>query len=301
MGKKILLILLLVSAISPLFASGKKENIQFEYDNIDILEVDASFLDVQILYNPEDAVSLETNLPKDRSFDVLYEKHGNRVRVFVKRSGFQLFSTGIRRGTLTLTVPTEIKLLVESASGNLSIDGLLEGTYLLKSSSGNIKIQDSTGKLATKTVSGNQNIDHFQGEVDLQSTSGNIYANHTKGNLVAISVSGKQNYNDHLGRIKIKSTSGRLSLADITGALDLKTVSGKQSVINLSLKDSSIFSSVSGDIDLEINQSLDSFAFDLRSLSGELSVGNREGKNTLSYGNGISILAESTSGDITIH
>ncbi len=62
------------------------------------------------------------------------------------------------RTTYVLTVPRDLKLTVESSSGNMTVNGI-EGATQLKSSSGDIEVHDVGGPLDLKSSSGDLEAD----------------------------------------------------------------------------------------------------------------------------------------------
>jgi hypothetical protein len=113
-------------------------------------------------------------------------------------------------------------------------------------------------------------------------------------------VSGRIRLRDVRGVLEASSVSGAILVDSAEGRVAAKTVSGAIEGRNLSLTEDSTFSSVSGNIDIELESALDDLRFDLSSLSGRIVVGNIKATRGLRMGDGGTLVrARSVSGSLS--
>ena len=158
-------------------------------------------------------------------------------------------STGDTR--YEVTVPAGTRVLMQSASGDISVSGT-RGEIDARSASGDVQISDAAdrvsvhtisgeiqasriaGNLSVETVSGDLQIDRVAGDVDVATVSGEISLSDIRSKYVkANTTSGEVQYQgtvDDGGRYDFHSHSGgvRVSLPSSAGAsLTLETYSGE--------------------------------------------------------------------------
>jgi DUF4097 and DUF4098 domain-containing protein YvlB len=261
-----LIAFLVVSCSMAVTASGAREEESFSYNGIDRVEVQGVFLDVEIRGDGGASVSMRTDLQDDsllapRDFTVKHEVTGSTLRVWVeKNSG--VFTRG--HGTLFFRVPMDAFVSASTASGNVRIDSMKTKQVQATTASGNLQLSDLDTSLVVGSISGDVILKRARGDVDLTSISGDI------------------EMSDVEGRISVKSISG-----DITGE-------------RLLLRLDSLFKTVSGDIDVDLENALDELHYDLSTVSGDLVVGGVRSSRGLQMGNGSLMLkGESVSGSQT--
>jgi DUF4097 and DUF4098 domain-containing protein YvlB len=161
---------------------------------------------------------------------------------------------------------------LSSASGDIEVNNCAETALKINTASGDIVVNDCSGRLAFQTVSGDAGIS-LSGDVQGQTVSGGIDIKSAKA-----------------GEIKIRSTSGDIqfrgplaegssaSIATVSGDVSLELEDGSSAVIEAA--------TVSGDIDCELE--LESLRQSNRSLSGKLGGGQG------------SLTVKTVSGDVTI-
>ena len=88
-------------------------------------------------------------------------------------SGCGFLSLGCKT-SYVLTVPTDVKLTVESSSGDIKVAGMRDGVNV-KTSSGSIEVHDVGGSLSFESSSGDVEADGLQAtEVTSKSSSGSV-------------------------------------------------------------------------------------------------------------------------------
>lgn len=91
--------------------------------------------------------------------------------------------------TWTVIVPAETEIDFSSVSGDFEAAGL-RSQVEVGSVSGNIDLEDISGDVSAESVSGNIEADGLSGNIVLQSVSGRVVSDRLRGALVASSVSG---------------------------------------------------------------------------------------------------------------
>ncbi|MDO9068750.1 MAG: DUF4097 family beta strand repeat-containing protein [Deltaproteobacteria bacterium] len=243
---------------------------------------------------------------KLRSLDISTETENGVLKIKVDGPPW----TKKRRAKVdfTIVMPKNIAAEISSASGEISVQNLLNGCRLntasgeieifgcrgennLSSASGDIEVNGCTETaLKINTASGDIGVNGCSGGLAFQTVSGDAGIS-LSGNIQGQTVSGDVNIkSDRTGEIRIRSTSGDIQfqgpVAEGSSAA-ITTVSGDVS-FELGADSSAAIeaATVSGDIDCELD--LEGLRQSNRSLSGKLS----EGKGDLSI--------KTVSGDITI-
>ena len=253
--------------LTPLFAaaSGAREGESFSYAEIDRIEIDAVFLNVEVRGENNPTVYMRSDLPEGtffspRNFEVKHEVIGSKLRVWIERES--IFSGG--SGTLFFRVPSQTELDVKTASGDVRISGISTSVMKAKSASGNMTISDIDAEVTIGAISGDLTARKLNGDLDLTTVSGDIELSTLRGRIFVSSISG-----------------------DIRGD-------------DLLLEQSSNFKTVSGDIDLDLENALDELHYVLSTVSGRLKVGSISATRGLEMGNSpLTLKGESVSGSQT--
>jgi hypothetical protein len=88
------------------------------------------------------------------------------------------------------------------------------------------------------------------------------------------------------GKCSIRTISGAITVSHVRGSLVFDSVSGSISGRGLTLTGDSSFSSVSGNIDVALATPLEELSFDLKSISGRITVGSIRTERGLRMGFG---------------
>ncbi|WP_027632993.1 DUF4097 family beta strand repeat-containing protein [Clostridium hydrogeniformans] len=220
---------------------------------------------------------------------------------------------GSVRGTLS---SSDIELILTSSNGEVNVKQT--------SPSGmNINFSDAGLTLyIPKSYSKAMDISTISGDVDLsqvnldttgmkiKTISGDIRCNNIKTKDMEInSTSGSVSINKLISStLKSSQISGDININDFEGAIELKTTSGEIRLKMNKINDSAKISSISGDVDLYINPSIN-IEFDINSVSGDVSLDNslntsgiiKKSKGSIKVNSGgISSSISTTSGDIRI-
>jgi hypothetical protein len=294
------------------------ESIDTQFTGIKSIQVEGVFCDVTVEQGQSDEVHLMGEIRSTRNSDkysIETSQNGTQLKLWVEHPNIMF---GNVKGFLAFEIPDDVTLNVENVSGNVTVSNIGSDELRLTTVSGNIKASVTNGALSVKSVSGNQQIANIKGNLSTKSISGNVTVkmvegeseiSTTSGNLILDNLmsyasvnttSGDIHLNVLRGDLSANSVSGDLTLTDVTGALDLKTTSGDQKGTKIMLTGSSRFSSVSGDITMDLENPVEALGFDLRSGSGALSAGGSRSDERLVIERGdIQVKGLSSSGDQT--
>jgi hypothetical protein len=106
-------------------------------------------------------------------------------------------------------------------------------------------------------------------DVRVESTTGRVFVEGIEG-----------------GSYSVHTVSGRIRLDHVRGRLSVDSVSGGIAGRNVRIDGDSSFSSVSGNVDIELDSALEDLGFDLRSVSGSITVGGIRAERGLRMGFG---------------
>lgn len=172
------------------------------------------------------------------------------------------------------------KITVEENGGKLLIkqgsNSFVFGFNWNRSSTVNIYLPaEYAENLNISTVSGDINLTNGAlKEVSLQSTSGDILVRETSSqSMILKSVSGDMAVYDANSVLDGKTTSGDISIYRISGSLTLSSISGEIELQNAAQLEASSFSTTSGDIDLQLTDSMN-YCFTTSTVSGSIITNN---------------------------
>lgn len=225
-------------------------------------------------FNPKDVVNISTASGEivvraenvsEIAVEVVYtHSQESYDPQFIEKNGELLlreeFHGSSRRGraTWTVTVPKNTRIDGNSASGEITVQGL-EAKCTLSTASGEIGVSRSSGNLRINTASGRVEVKDHRGDISLGSASGNLTLKGIDGN------------------VKANSASGRITIENVEGLLDLNTASGKIRGDSIAIGHHSNVSSASGSVSISLSQSLE-YDVTINTASGNATLdyaGNR--------------------------
>lgn len=208
--------------------------------NIDVSSINGN---IDVIYNPDiDGVQVDLYVARKFSlwsgtrsiddFRIIIRQQGNRIIASVeeRRSG-----SPSRIGDISfhfvIQTPGKANTQLRTSTGNITIDNhdgdhfiqnqigdieiaYTEGKIQVVSTTGDIHMEELSGIIFANTVSGNIELNGGSGEMRLRSVSGNIIAGGLDGTLLAASTTGEVNANFHDVSVGVfmESMSGSVSL-----------------------------------------------------------------------------------------
>lgn len=195
---------------------------------------------------------------------------------------------------------------LECSSGDVQVETVsTDGNISIATSSGNIDVQQLTGKVRIGSSSGDINAGQLTGETDINSSSGCVRSESISGNAQISTTSGDITVGRIDGTATIGASSGYVKVYGGTGERTVRTTSGDillegvDSVWSAETSSGNVWvkapmgnggiESTSGDINLELGE-----------LTGNLAINSSSGyvRIRLSPDNAFDFEASTTSGDI---
>lgn len=227
---------------------------------------------------------------------------------------------------LFIEVPSSMKVLLSSTSGDIDVEGMggggnigatsgdiwiagCSGDFSVGAASGDIEIEDIEGDLELSSASGDLTVRNIRGSVDVSIASGDFVGRVIDGSFRLGGASGSVTVESCDGKVDINTASGDVWLKDIVADLSVDTSSGDVTVY--AVRDGRVdvgISCSSGDIELVVPRG-GSYRLEIGSVSGSIhckvplsieKVTRHELRGVVGSGGGAVSLSTS-SGDIKIH
>ncbi|WP_291858896.1 DUF4097 family beta strand repeat-containing protein [Marinilabilia sp.] len=304
------------------------------FEGVRSIQVKGVFCDVSVKPGNSAEVHLLGEIRVTRGvedYSIETTQDGDLLKVWVE---YPKIMRGMAKGFLSFEVPDDVLLTVENVSGNVDVEKIgsdnmkLSGVSgdisvsgagencVLRSVSGDIDALVMGGNLEAHSVSGDIRVANVKGDFSGKSTSGNVSAKmvegatsvrSTSGDLIAENLmqgafvkttSGKIQVKIMKGELNCETVSGDVILSDITGVLNASTVSGGLRGTGVMFTGDSRFRSVSGDVEIDVLNEIETLSFRLKSGSGRLKAGNSTADERLEISGGnITVTGSSTSGN----
>lgn len=270
--------------------------LEFEAENINRVRIKGRFCDVEIKKGSRvycNGIIRGTGDPDDYEFKS--DITGDELVIEVIK--LDKSWNRIQDAYLELTLTDNVDVFVKNSSGDVEVFGLTSESFNIETTSGDIEIEQMSGRLLLESTSGDIELSGTQGEIKMKSTSGDQQVVESNGDISARCTSGDVKINRFSGMIQVQTTSGNIEASRGTGILSFKASSGDIDCYGLDLRGDTQFETTSGDIDIELLNQLNTLSFDLKSTSGDLRVGSRTSEDNLYMKQGgIWIIGRSSSG-----
>jgi formylmethanofuran dehydrogenase subunit C len=143
---------------------------------------------------------------------------------------------GIRWGPIQVTLGDEVEVRVACPPGtDLELSGAKAelrstgklGEVMIKTVSGNVRLESARRRLEVKTASGDIGVAAVEGEAGVVTVSGDIEVGHVAGSLTGRAVSGDVGIGSLDGQLSLSTTSGDVAVRAVEGGeVRVQTVSG---------------------------------------------------------------------------
>jgi len=164
----------LVAAVLGARAEGLSEEgtaDSFAFQGCDELIVEkGAVFSVVVIGGPGSAIEAEVVRPRGSGLEVKRERSGRSLCLWVERRPFA-WSPGEHR--LSLRVPRDCRLMVETGTGSIDVEGL-RGDQRLRTDTGRISVRECRGKIRAETDTGGIVLSEFRGRLDLRSDTGSL-------------------------------------------------------------------------------------------------------------------------------
>ena len=206
------------------------------------------------------------------------------IEVIVVRSGhFDVRVTGGEDGELSIDSRPAAELFSDNES---------EGRIAQRREGSRLSVWIENDGLFQPTMTGQVRIRApFGTDLVVQTSSGMVLVDGVReGTCTVRTVSGRIRVSRVRGSLSVDSVSGSIDIEAAEGSVKAHSVSGSISGRMLRLTGDSSFSSVSGNIQVVLDSPLETMAFDLKSVSGRITVGSIRAERGLRMGFGAPVV-----------
>jgi hypothetical protein len=267
------------------------------------IEVKSAICDVNIKPGTGDKVVVHGNIYLEakgitmnvkNNYRIEFEKQDSVLKVNVTCHSIKkpVVIVGVLKSeaALNFEIPAGVDMIVDGSNGNICVEDVTARTFdfktnfgnikankvkadiKLKTSSGDIKVQQITGTVITETQFGDQRFENIEGDVLIRSSSGDIIAKQIKGKVNAKSSFGDQTYEMLAGDLVSTCGSGDIKLEEIKGHLKLQSRFGDIKGEKVEVLGNSEIETSSGDISIDFINDVESLGFNLQTTSGDIKV-----------------------------
>jgi DUF4097 and DUF4098 domain-containing protein YvlB len=227
----------------------------------------------------ENATELFTN------HEVTFSQDGNSIGVTAKnkRQSRDYSSSSYLDVRYEISAPRSFDVNLKTSGGDIVV-GELDGTAILRTSSGTIDLAKAGGKVEAGNSGGDIKLGDAASDVIATTSSGSIKLAKVKGNVEA---------KNSGGDINIVSAAGAIKASTSSGSIHIGLGQGKSVILRNSGGDIEV-GGIAGDASAETS----SGSIKIKSVKGELSAKNSGGD--IIIGDGDAINAQTSSGSIRI-
>ncbi len=195
-----------------------------------------------------------------------------------------------RHANVWLNIPHEADLTLVEECGNVNTghlsgnrcdliteDGNIKVSEIMKNatistSTGNVKIERSEGTFTTHTRLGNVKISNTKGKLNLSTNTGNIMVDDFTGEVNSDAGTGNSILGNCGGKFNITTNTGNCILNSCSGQWDILTERGNIKAQKLHLTGDAVFSTTTGNINVQLTNPAAEVAFDLHGETGKISL-----------------------------
>jgi hypothetical protein len=247
------------------------------------------------------------------------ENLADRIRIEVQKDGEEVNvqtkypRRGLRSGIscwvdYRISVPAETRLNIKTTSGDVGVEDIQEKVRI-STVSGDVEAESIIGVIDLSSVSGDFYLQDIKGDLVLEGTSSDMELGQIEGDVRIDCVSGDLTLQEIWGNIEASTSSGDIDVEQTEGELDLNTISGDVEVkTEISIEGKYIIETTSGEVFLYLPE--DSNArLECESQSGSintripvkvLSASKRFLEGELGTGGKSRIFLSTVSGDINV-
>jgi len=212
-------------------ASGEELRVEIVHGDVSVRvsEAEAAHVDAHWYADGEDEAMAEAVLAR---FSLERKRGQSSLSVSVVGEPLEVKGTFtskryVARVDLSLVVPSGVKVVAHSTSGNLSANGAL-ATCRLESSYGDLSADGTRGDTRLQTASGNVKLANIEASgIEATSQYGDIRASSLRGSKVRLTTSsGNVSAREVHGELSLQSSYGDLEIEAGDGDLEARTSSG---------------------------------------------------------------------------
>ena len=185
-----------------------------------------------------------------------------------------------------VSVSEDGSVALDSETGSDSLADEAAARVLHSREGGRLRVWVESDSIFLSPPSGQLRVGAPRGiDIVVETSSGSVSVDGTVGGKCSIhTISGGMRIRRVRSRLSVNSVSGSIFLDAAEGSVDASTVSGTVHGRALKLIGDSSFSSVSGDIDVELAPGVETHVYDLQSVSGSITIGSIRAQRGLRMG-----------------
>ncbi len=207
-----------------------------------------------------------------------YRQSGNRIEI-----GGEYYSRDWIKSEFDITVPKVFMVDIQTRGGDVSVSRL-NGEVRLKTSGGEIVLEDIDGEVDAHTSGGNIEVINSTKSVQIKTSGGDIELENIGGPLVAKTSGGDITLRNSKNRMDLHTSGGSIEIKDAGGEVKAHTSGGDIDVVN-----------TQGDVEVHTSGG----DVDLRNIGGRLEASTSGGDIKGDMING-SVYTSTSGGDIDL-
>lgn len=296
-------LLLFICFISLGFAQVKTlVKVKKDYTNIQKIEVSGGSLEVKYVGSNRPDVQVEAFLESSNpNQDIVFVSLGSILKISHKVDQGNWNNTRTK-GYIRISGPAELALELKGGSGSILVENLTAEETILSVGSGSIKAKNIQGDLLVSASSGDISVEKVNGNITGKVSSGDAKIANIIGDVDFVSSSGGVSLKDVEGLVNIQLSSGNAKLDNIATLGNLSLKSGNLDATKVGLGKETLLSGTSGNFTIHTFSNLQDYNFNMRSSSGNITIGSSRGSKNVLINNGSSheIKGSVSSGNISI-
>ncbi len=276
------------------------------FTSVNSIEVDGEFLDIEYIgESGKQDVSMVAQIKSnsDNKFEVVSRMNGDILVIEVKKNKAFL-GKAKAEGSIKLIGPRNMNLVMEVGSGSIIAQQVVNNTSFFEVASGEMLLKNISSSSEIKIVSSSGKVvgENLAGKVSLALTSGSVNLSKVDGNIEADASSGEFKFSDVNGKVNLVASSGKAELSNVKSIGKAHMSSGQLFATNTGLSNDTSLKVSSGTIYIQTASRLKDYNFNITTGSGSARVGDVASSGALNINNGAitTIRGEVSSGKIEI-
>jgi len=200
---------------------GDEKTKSFKVNKGGNLEVSLNYGDIKIITWDKNEVLVEY---EDEDYDeeqININQSGNTIEIN------SFLSWG---GDITVSVPVQFNLNLETQGGDINVTLPLEGSVEVNTAGGNIALKSVIGSVHVSTSGGNIVSKNIKGDVEVNTYGGDIVMSEIDGKAKINTAGGNIIINDVTSRLEVQTAGGNVSVANVGSNAEISSGGGNISV-----------------------------------------------------------------------
>jgi len=196
------------------------------------LKVDTFNGRIEVRTGSDSEVIVQAELRDIRRINYEAIQAGDEILVTAEKTGDWWFPAGNTQADISVTVPANTALRLETSNGRIEVTGTTRGG-ILETSNGEIALKDVKGNFEATTHNGIVEIDGIEGKASAKTTNGRVTVREAKGEFNLKTSNGIVTFSGELtpgGSNRIVTTNGHVEV-ELTGtpsvSIDASTSNGE--------------------------------------------------------------------------